>query len=383
MLIKGIKILVLFVILSSCKRYQNTIPSNPVKEKGTYPLLITDLEKNNLKGKIKTIRSFYKYNFSDTLSELEVLNKIAYSDHVLIGYFKGYAEIDKNGFFTKRAGLNDSINDPIIDTLRRRGNVTKYIPLDDIREKSQYYIDKKFTYPILNPHPIRRNLKFYQPSIPNSSMAKVIWEYIYTFNDAGYPIKEKYYSGDDDNEDGILDESEEKILNETFVFTYDEQNRIVSKHWNFNKEGVRGITSMDTSFMEEFNVPVSKSAHYEYTYDEKDRINKISFFVDNQLYQKETYTFQYEGWVSQREKFIPGPSFLPGVRWRIIQEFNEYGDIVKARSYDRNETLYNERFYEYEYDEYNNWIKCLIHLENEITDPPTAVAERILEYYEE
>jgi hypothetical protein len=376
---KIITLLIVYTVCISCTQSQETKTSS---KDGDYPLLITDLEKNNLKGKIKTFWSFYKYNYSDTLSELEVLNKIAYNDHVLIGILNGYAEIDKNGFFTKRAGLNDSINDPIIDTLRRRGNVTKYIPLDDTREKSHYYIDKKFTYPILNPHPIRRNLKFYQPSIPNSSMAKVIWEYIYKFNDAGYPIEEKYYSGDDDNEDGILDESEEKILNETFIFTYDEQNRIVSKHWSFNKEGVRGTTSMDTSFMEEFNVPVSKSAHYEYTYDDKDRINEISFFVDNRLYKKETYTYHDKGWVSQREMFIPGPSFLLGVRWRIIQEFNEYGDIVKARSYDRNETLHNERFYVYEYDEQNNWVKCYIHLENEITDPPTAVAERIFEYYE-
>lgn len=374
---KIITVLFIYVFCISCIQSQET---NAGHTEGIYPLLQTDLERYNLKGKVKSIRTVFNYNFNDTLTANQQLNLRLRND--LLFTYINYAEVNENGFFVKIAALIDSLNAPILDTVLDH-RVTIYHTLPDFEEKSKLHIDRQFLFPVLNPHPVQRNRKTFIPAWTRDDWHdKYIDEYIYIYNDYGYPVEERQYGGQDENGDGILNNDDDKWVEETVTFVYDGQNRIISKHYKFNKEGIKLRLGV-TEFVEEFDIPIDRKAHYEYAYDEKDRINEISFFVNNQLYKKETYTYHDEGWVSQREMFIPGRSFFPGVRWRIIQEFNEHGDIIKARSYDRNETLHNERFYEYEYDEHNNWIKCYLHLENEITDPPTAIGERIIEYYEE
>ena len=374
---KIITVLFIYVFCISCIQSQET---NGGHTEGIYPLLQTDLVELNLKGKVKSIRAVFNYNFNDTLTANQQLNFKLRND-ILFTHIS-YADVNENGFFVKTAALIDSVNAPMLDTVLDH-RVTIYHTLPDIEEKSQRRIDIQFLFPLLNPNPVQRNRKFFIPSEPDSSHNKYILEYIYKYNDYGYPVEEIQYSGLDENGDGILNDDEKKSLEETVTFVYDGQNRIVSKHYTFNREGIGNLRLGSTAFLEEFDFSIDRAAHYEYAYDDQDRIQEISFFIDNRLYKKDSFTYHDEGWVSQREMFIPGRSFYPGVRWRIIQEFNEHGDIIKARSYDRNEVLHNERFYEYVYDQQNNWVKCYIHLENEITDPPTAVGERIIEYYED
>ena len=68
--------------------------------------------------------------------------------------------------------------------------------------------------------------------------------------------------------------------------------------------------------------------------------------------------------------------------------FNEYGDIIKKEFVPNYLGQYIDveartRFYDYEYDSHNNWIKCYIYLEGTKEGGPTLISEKKLVYYDE
>jgi len=78
--------------------------------------------------------------------------------------------------------------------------------------------------------------------------------------------------------------------------------------------------------------------------------------------------------------------------------YNEHGDIIKREFLSERSQIINARkdpyeewwrnpfaprFYEYEYDKHNNWIKCTAYLRGVKTPKPSLVIEREITYYED
>ncbi|SFO41421.1 hypothetical protein SAMN05421741_1634, partial [Paenimyroides ummariense] len=98
-------------------------------------------------------------------------------------------------------------------------------------------------------------------------------------------------------------------------------------------------------------------------------------------------------YVKERTRYIK--SSMRGVEHvtpTMIFYHNENGDIIEkkfVRSYPNQYlgassiALRESIYYKYEYDKYNNWVKCYIYMEGKPEDSePTAIAQRDLEYYD-
>ena len=57
-----------------------------------------------------------------------------------------------------------------------------------------------------------------------------------------------------------------------------------------------------------------------------------------------------------------------------LNPFNPNNDSVKEPKY---------RYYDYDYDKHNNWIRCSMFLEGTHEGEPSIILEREIEYYNE
>jgi len=346
----------------------------------TVSMVQTDAAKYNLQGPVKNFRAFYTYNF-------EANNEKTHYKSLIDFTLPGYYTLNREGFFTKRVKLWDSISEPIIDTLKknRAANAVIYIfNKGEYDKKSQITWKKKAPYPVINPYAVQVNQRSYQPYrvqvTKDSSLYKYLREYIYTFNINNLPIKQELFIGKDDNEDGILTES--KSLDHTITYQYNEKDQVIAHHYRFDKE-ILGSLRFEQESIDEFSFYIDDEVRYEFSYDDKENVKEVSFYVNDQRYKKEIYTYNKLGQIRQVElRVLSSRSFYSSPRDYIIQEYDSHGNISKATTYLNNGDIYNERFYEYEYDVYNNWTQCRMYLDGVKTTPPTVVGNRMIEYYE-
>lgn len=367
-------LLSIIVLFTCCAKSQEVKEYNAEKK---YPLVISSTSANyNLKGKVKEVASYIKYNNID--KDKENFNQgLRHYDIQTPSYRK----------FNKWGGAIRSALEFYVDTLTLTVtdtleiNVKEYL---DEKEKLSKYIDRKFEYPFINPHPIFSNFREYTiRSFTNDWHYKYIDEHHYVYNDAEYPLEEKMFSLIDENHNGVHDEGEDKKLRRITVFNYDKDNKILSKDIRF-KPSDNVPNSADTDLIDEFSVHVSSVGHYEYRYDEKGRITEVLIYIDKELYKKTKYTYHPEGWVMKREidAYVARIMFHEN-GWKFVVEFDKNGNFTKGWTYNRKGELINERHYEYqEFDSHKNWLKCELYTNND-KSRPAVVYKRRIEYYKD
>jgi len=134
--------------------------------------------------------------------------------------------------------------------------------------------------------------------------------------------------------------------------------------------------------------------HIAYQYDGKDRMTQVTYFGCNDTLAFEKYVYHPEQeFVTERTRFIKSSMrSVTHVTQTMVFYHNENGDIIEKK-YVRNRpnqylgassiALPESIYYTYEYDQYNNWVKCYIYMEGTPEDSePTAIAQRDLEYYD-
>ncbi|MFD1601905.1 hypothetical protein ACFSJW_17815 [Flavobacterium artemisiae] len=100
---------------------------------------------------------------------------------------------------------------------------------------------------------------------------------------------------------------------------------------------------------------------------------------------KEEYTYHpVEDYVNEVRCYITGLGGIANPTKSFKKTYNEKGDIIKKEFIPDNpeqKLKQKERYYTYEYDIHNNWIKCNMYLQGTKEGEPTLVAERKIEYY--
>jgi hypothetical protein len=372
-----VKILLLSIIVlfTSCAKSQETKEYNAEKK---HPLIFSELDELNLKGKVKEVAGYIKYNNEDTDKENFYEGRRHYGV-----YTPHYTQYNKWG--GKIKDVLEHYVDTLTLTVTDSLEIFMFDYLDE-EEKLSKYIDRKFKYPVLNPHPVISNSRMYttrQISRDDYWLYESITGFQYIYNSDGYPLEEKKFWVEDINHNGVHDEGEEKELKTITVFNYDKDNKILSKVIRFEYDNTQPYLLNDYH-VEEFEIDGKSVTRYEYRYDEKDRIIEILLYVDNHLYKKTKYTYHTEGWVMKREidAYVAGIMFHEN-GWKFVVELNKNGDFTKGWTYNSKGELINERFYEYEeYDSHNNWLKCNLYTDKE-KNSPAVVYKRRIEYYED
>lgn len=182
----------------------------------------------------------------------------------------------------------------------------------------------------------------------------------------------------------------------TVLYKYDDKNRVIEQRvigGNMAKKD----SPLPFEFLDTHAYLVDEEVKISYKYDNKNRLIQIKFFGEGMLLGEEDYTYHpTKGYLMTKLKMVEGTAAFVNETQRFILTYNEYGDIIKRENLpDFPEQVFTNnvyeqpfktsitkfRYYTYEYDKYNNWIKCYMFLEGASNGTPSLIAERKIEYY--
>lgn len=122
-----------------------------------------------------------------------------------------------------------------------------------------------------------------------------------------------------------------------------------------------------------------------YKYDSKGRVIQAIFWGNNEIIASQDFEYHsIKGYVQKVKCYVTGPGEIANPTNRYIKTFNENGDIIEKEfilNFPEQMISPMKKFYEYNYDSHNNWIKCSMFLEGTKEGEPTLTAERKIEYY--
>lgn len=235
-------------------------------------------------------------------------------------------------------------------------------------------LKKQQIYPVYD-HNILVKPNFTRPYDRGYGSDTLKYKYDYTIDDNGLILKEINYGR------SSLPFTETEYI-------YDNHNNVKRLNIRTKQKDPIPFHFLDTE------TGFCPDLHIAYEYDNKDRMTQVTYYgcKDTLAFEKYVYHPEKE-YVTERTRFIK--SSMRGVEHvtpTMIFYHNENGDIIEkkfVRSYPNQYlgassiTLPESIYYKYEYDKYNNWVKCYIYMEGKPEDSePTAIAQRDLEYYD-
>src|SRR5690554_3477350 len=178
-----VKILLLSIIVlfTSCAKSQEVKEYNDEKK---YPLIFSELDELNLKGRVKEVAGYIKYNNID--KDKENFNQ---------GLRHYDIQTPRYTIYNKWGGGIRSALEFYVDTLKLTVTDTLELRIEDYldeEEKLSKYIDRKFKYPVLNPHPVISNSRAYnvrQILRDDYWFYEAVYEFDYIYNNDGYPLE--------------------------------------------------------------------------------------------------------------------------------------------------------------------------------------------------
>jgi len=178
---------------------------------------------------------------------------------------------------------------------------------------------------------------------------------------------------------------QESDLSQTIAFVYNTKGNLSSQRFfpgDEEEPGMLNIMGTETSYCDDTRI--------DYSYDSKDRLTKVVLTSCGKVVESEEYTYHpVKVYITTLKRYIQNATYSRYPTNDMVAQYNEYGDIVEMHMIVKNDTKPPKtkiklepvhRYYEYEYDKHNNWIKCKLYLMG-TKDEPTAIAERIIEYY--
>ena len=203
----------------------------------------------------------------------------------------------------------------------------------------------------------------------------------YTYNQKGQ-IKENlhYLVSDDDTLEVVKPKDEDlqvRIVNE-----YNQYDQVI-KQKVFQGPNKVFDSSFDFSYEQSGFCP---DLEIRYQYDSKNRVTQALLFGCGKIVIQEDYKYHTtKDYIETAAYFLNGTVGGMYPSRKFIKTFNENGDIIKKEylpDYEgQDPDKITPRFYSYEYDSYNNWIKCYMYLEGTKDGEPTMIGERQIEYY--
>ncbi|RYJ42456.1 hypothetical protein [Flavobacterium beibuense] len=337
----------------------------------------TTLQEDNLKDQVKTIRFFFTHHKEDL--EFKTLRRYKVKNDIVD---KGYVEFDTIGMeVVSLMFLKDSINEPINPKII---NYYKYYS-NNIKEQALKEKKSKVLWPAFNALSLRLDVDVYSRGTgveiePNRQSIR----YVYNYNDNNQISEEvEYQLFEDYDDDSWLENSTDYQIWSRILFYYNTQGQLIKQTID------AGETMKDSNYLS-YNVHnLSLSFRAEmyrtFQYDDKGRLKEVSFFVNDTLVFNEKYSYDESGnFITKVDRYLKHiiKYYTQWPAEKMTASYNSKGDITELIFYpDGNEEQQvNNRYYEYEYDDHENWIKCKLYLEGNKNEP-TLVAERIIEYY--
>lgn len=360
----------------------------------------------NFNGPIKSSHWYYTYVkdsipfavSKDSLTQTRARNNIMLQNRTILG-FAVYSKFDTVGRLQEsiNGGINRSYfgkSEPNYQT----GSTYLYND-EDWKSKNEIKIKRKQIYPV-HDYDILIKTNIYSKLGGSVNIHKRMWDYIL---DQDIIKRERYYHRvitgfneiEELNED-IL-KKHNMTVEKTDKLPYTESEYIYDKRNNIKQINIRSKQERERPIPFHFlgtEVNFCPDLHVSYEYDNKDRITQVTYYGCRDTLAFEKYTYHTEkNYITERIRYIK--SDLRGVEHRtktMIFYHNENGDIIEKRFVKDQPTkpfyyhkifLPESIYYTYEYDEYNNWVKCYIYMEGKPEESdPTAIAQRDIEYYD-
>lgn len=181
------------------------------------------------------------------------------------------------------------------------------------------------------------------------------------FNEEGLPIKKIIYPAADTG-----------TVNSTFLYKYNNVGQLLNYYYaDDNPKEPEYLYNKKGQLIKE----ISDWYTQEYEYDDNGKLHR-RIQSNPKVGNEFQYTFTYNnGFIKYHD------IYYFGAKWHLIEEYerDEHGNIIKYRMSSSFDELSKEKWdvFEYGFDRYNNWIKC-IHYRNK---KPIYIIEREIEYF--
>ncbi len=370
--------------LSSCHAQEKFLTS--------WDVVKTDVKSLNLNGPVKSMRTYFDVFVEDYEREHYEYR------HDIHSY--GFAEFDRNGLFLRVFNFHISPEMVITDSTK---NVDRYdYKSEDIVDKLMYKRKfKKQHYQINDFNTLEINR--YVSRLHGDEDDFMEWIYVYSYDGKKIAQMKKFLPVFDDYNEMVHREKnkvkttieelkDDRDLSVQYDYSYDNKDRII-------------LIATSTVPRREGNIQVDyypfatakSNLKIHFQYDEQDRVTKQIVTIGKELENHKVM-------VTQNYKYHPTKGYLEKVAVTFSEDimkiwydcanqsvtYNEYGDIVSREFLcEINQTACGKypsspacsRYYDYEYDKFNNWTTCYMYLKGDRTKP-TTIAKRVLEYYE-
>lgn len=258
------------------------------------------------------------------------------------------------------------------------------VTFNKIKEYQQQKIPKN----IYNPYRLKLDIFEYinhsYEVKKDSSFKELLYIYKYTFDTHKKILTEiKYQKWNFIFNDRIIDREEVEY---TVNYKYNAKGQLVTKEYVFIKD--KGVS--ENTLDHDISLYTYYSPVEDYTYDEAGNLTSVYTYGMKSrefvIYSADYFYNKNNELVKLRRRKSDSQSFAFS-EYRVTHDFyyNKNGEITKINTYEADEkTIHATFLFEYKkHDKYNNWLQCNMYLDGIKTETPTAITERIIEYYNE
>ena len=346
----------------------------------------------NLKGNVKLVKTRYvsiKESLNKTIKQSSMISNDARNNNYLEFYENGLIKTYYGNIPLFEFEKIDSLKLEIMqydnkDILQK----SKYKPL--INKPNRFLPDQLFVAFDL----YRYSYEFGPIIYGKEHLGISQSNYIY-IKDKNNRITESFeYWPYDENRDTLrIKEIRDKDLVWRIKYLYNDKNQLISQKIIpgdsalGKNTGYGDIDGMGVSYHAlgtESGFP--SDLQLKYKYDNKGRVIQAVFWGNNRIISSEDYEYHpVKEYIQKVKYYVTGPGEVSNPTNRYLETFNENGDIIEKEfilNFPEQNISPMKRFYVYEYDSHNNWIKCSMFLEGSKEGEPTLTAERQIEYFE-
>lgn len=336
--------------------------------------------RKNLKDSVKTV--YFKIKPKQGLTEKKRDRFIIYND---IRDYR-YLEIDKQGRIKTEFWDSGSAEEVYLAAIDHQRTYDYTYDEKDWSQKSRCQTVLKPYYPVRSNNLLVKLNRVMAINADNvfgdaDKVWKNNWEdvYLYIYDKQGRITEEREFNVIRGK--AMLNKNRsEKDLFTRKIFTYNSKGQVVSQKiipGSYGKDMSYTDLGTESGFCEDLQL--------KYAYDQLGRITQVIMYGCGEIVAQEDYVYHpTKDYVEKVKCYVTGPGSIANANEKFEKTYNEQGDIVKKQFIPGlgGLGLYGEtRYYTYEYDSHNNWIKCNMFLEGNQKGEPTLVAERKIEYY--
>ncbi|MXO07128.1 hypothetical protein [Flavobacterium sp. HBTb2-11-1] len=340
----------------------------------------------NLNGPVKTVNtfySFYKQNITAlvkyrVLFENDIANDDSYefnkegniTQKAITNRTKGYEDRPVGKLYKYEYDDKDYI---LKKDLLPYLSILKPLSIDlDLQIQTNFSIETRFKndrdYKIAKLDSASIALNKYQDQYRD------LRQFQYQYKTEGNKIIEEKIYYKPKPEQKVFTSPSEKELLLVKTYKYDSKGNLTECNFDSKNTSPYSDTNSDNKFH------YACDTKFKCYYDDKSKISKITWSNYLGIFLTAIYTYDSTNTYIQKIH-ITGQQTYPYPSDDMVFNYNENNDLVEVNFISEDEINQpTNRYYEYEYDNHKNWIKCKMYLEgnkNEVT----ATMERKIQYF--